>query len=366
MEISIIGFPKAGKTTVFNALTRGHAATAAYTTGSLKPNIGVVKVPDPRLQSLAAMFQPESVVPAEVQYADIPGLPEGFGAGIGIHGELLNLLQRADALLHVVRAFPDPAVPWPSAVKSPEEAAQGMGMELAVVDLGILERRVSRLEAMEKGARPQERAALHQERAFLSRVREALERDVPVGAQEFSPEERKFLGSYQFLTAKPLLMVLNLGEQDAQEAVGREKVFQERLGRPGMGFVALDGKLEAELAELTEKEEEEFRRSLGLETSGRERVVRASYALVGLISFLTAGPQEVRAWSIPRATPAARAAGRIHSDMERGFIRAEVVAFDDLAQCGGMAEARKRGLLRQEGKEYPVNDGDVITFLFNV
>jgi GTP-binding protein YchF len=366
MEITIIGYPKTGKTTVFNALTQGRAETTSYTTGTLKPNIGVAKVPDPRLGVLAEMYHPERVVFAEVQYADIPGMPEGFGASVGIHGELLNLLQRADALVHVVRDFSDPGIPTAKGGESPEVAIPGMELELTVVDLGILERRMERLRATEKGAKTQERAALQREQALLTRLTEALEQSLPVRDQELSQEERKLVANYQLLTAKPVLVVLNLGEEMAQDLTTREQEFRDRFDRPGVGAAALCGKLEMELAELADDERQEFRTSLGLAEPGRDRVIQASYRLLDLVSFLTSGPDEVRAWSVFKDTPAMESAGRIHSDIARGFIRAEVVSFNDLVACGSTAEARKRGLLRQEGKTYPMQDGDVVNFLFNV
>ena len=366
MEISVIGYPKAGKTTVFNALTQGHAETASYSTGALRPNVGVAKVPDSRLGVLADMYHPVRVVSAEVQYADIPGLPEGFGASVGIHGELLNLLQRADALLHVVRGFDNPGMPPAKGAESPAVAVPGMDLELAAVDLGILERRAARLQAMEKGAKPQERAALAQEQALLERLRASLEQDVPVRDQELSPAESKLLGNYQLLTAKPLLVVLNLGDDDAGNLLSRERELGEEFVASGVGVAAICGRIEMELAELDEEEQQEFRTSLGLAEPGRDLVIQASYRLLDLVSCLTTGPDEVRAWTIPRSTPAVTSARRIHSDIERGFIRAEVVTYDDLVACGGLPGARKRGLLRQEGKTYPVQDGDVVNFLFNV
>ena len=366
MEIGVLGYPKTGKTTVFNALTRGHAETASYVTGTLKPNVGMAKVPDKRLDGLVSLFHPQRLVPAEVQYSDIPGVGEDFGASMGIHGELLNLLQRADALLHVTRNFHDPALPYPKGGATPQEAIPGMELELALVDLEIIGRRLERLSNLKKGAKPNEIAGFRQEESLLSRLKTGLEGETPVREQELSDEERKILNNYQLLTAKPMVIVLNVGEEALDESPNQDEILQATFGRPKVRCITMGGKLEMELAQLSPREEEEFRQSLGAGNSGRENVLRISYELLGLIPFFTVGPDEVRAWTITNGTPAVKAAGKIHSDLERGFIRAEVITYDDLTQCGSLAQARTKGLLRQEGKGYIVKDGDIITFLFNV
>ena len=356
MELSILGYPGAGKTTLFNALTGARTETAAY---AARPTVGVARIPDPRLERLAELFRPQRIVPAEVHYVDIPGRPDGFS----ISGELLNTVQRADALLHVVRAFEDAAVPVHPQAPSPATAVRNMEAELALEDLAILERRLERMETLSKGAKAVERQVMEQERRLLQRVREGLEQDVPARQQTFEPHERKTMANYQLLTAKPLLVVLNVGEGHASEPV---RELLEELRGENRHVAALCGKLEMELAQLPQEEEREFREALGADGMGRAEVIRASHELLGLVSFYTFVSREVRAWSVGSATPAAQAAGVIHSDMERGFIRGEVVAFADLEGCGSLAEARQRGLLRLEGKGYPVQDGDVITFLFNV
>lgn len=356
MELSILGYPGAGKTTFFNALTGARTETAAY---NPRPTMGVARIPDSRLERLAALFGPQRVVPAEVHYVDIPGRPDGFSIG----GELLNTVQRADALVHVVRAFDDPAVPVHPQAPSPHAAARNMEAELALEDLSILERRLERMETLSKGAKAAERQVMDQERQLLQRVREGLEQGVPARRQAFAPHEVKTMSNYQLLTAKPLLVVLNVGEgQTGEPAEGLVEVVRGGDGRVS----TLCGKLEAELAQLSPEEEREFREAMGAEEIGRAEVIRASHELLGRVLFYTFVSREVRAWSVGRDTPASQAAGAIHSDMERGFIRAEVVAFADLDACGSLAEARQRGVLRLEGKSYAVQDGDVITFLFNV
>ena len=356
MELSILGYPGAGKTTVFNALTGARTDTAAYTS---RPTMGVARIPDARLERVAAIFGPQRVVAAEVHYVDVPGRPDGFSIG----GELLNTVQKADALVHVVRDFDDPAVPTHPQATSPAAAVSNMEAELALEDLAILERRLQRMETLSKGAKAAERQAMEQERRLLQRVREGLEQDVPAREQAFEAHELKTMANYQLLTAKPILTVLNVGEGQASEPV---QDLMEELGSRGRHVTALRGKLEMELAQLSPEEEREFREALGADGLGRAEVIRASHELLGQVCFYTFVSREVRAWSVGRGTPAAQAAGVIHSDMERGFIRAEVVAFADLESCGSLAEARQRGLLRLEGKGYPVQDGDVITFLFNV
>ncbi|MBI2872003.1 MAG: redox-regulated ATPase YchF [Chloroflexi bacterium] len=365
MQIALVGLPRSGRTTVFNALTRGHAETALFSTGGEQPNVGVAKVPEERLPFLAELFRPKRVVPAEVQYMDMPeSREEGKGHGIG--GQYLNILQQCDALLHVVRAFRDPGVPHEEGSVDPYRDVESMDLELAFSDLAILERRVQRLEVGLKGAKPSQRDAVLREKEALTPIKAALEKDTPIREQRIPPDLTTTLENYQFLTAKPLLVVFNIGEEDLARAGELEEEMRQRLSRPGVAGAALCGKLEMELAQMSPEEEAEFRRSLGLGQSGLERIIRISYDLMGLISFFTGGDQEVHAWTIARGTVGQKAAGKVHSDMERGFIRAEVVAYDDLHRCGSLAEARKQGLLRLEGKTYEVRDGDVIKFLFNV
>ena len=356
MELSILGYPGAGKTTLFKALTGARTETAAY---NPRPSVGVARIPDARLERLAELFGPQRIVSAEVHYVDIPGRPDGSS----ISGELLNTVQRADALVHVVRAFENPAVPVHPQAPSPDAAIRNMEAELALEDLAILERRLERMETLSKGAKAAERQAMAPERRLLQRVCEGLEQNVPARQQTFDAQERKTMANYQLLTAKPLLVVLNVGEGQAGEPI--QGLLEDLRGRNGY-VAALCGKLEAELAQLPEEEEREFREALGANGMDRAEVIRASYQLLGQVSFYTIVSREVRAWSVEGGTPASQAAGVIHSDMERGFIRAEVVAFADLDCCGSLAEARQRGLLRLEGRSYPVQDGDVITFLFNV
>jgi len=362
MKVAIIGIPKSGKTTIFNALTRGKAEVAAYSP-TLAPNIGVAKVPDARLSVLAGIFQPKKIVPAEVNYIDIAGSIKGFGKE-GAGGEFLNYLTTADALLQVVRAFADGNVPHPEGSIEPKRDIASLDLELAISDLAIIERRLDKLETSLKGAKAAERESYLKEQLLLQKIKAELERDVPIRLQGLATEELKMLSNYQFLTAKPMLIILNVGEEQIPQAAQMETEISSLY--PQFAVVALCGKLEMELAQLSDAEAKEFREALGLSKPALDRVIDLSYRLLGLISFFTTVSSELKAWTIPGGTPAPKAAGKIHSDMEKGFIRAEVISYSDLESCGNLAEARKRGLLRTEGKNYIIQDGDIVTFLFNV
>ncbi len=362
MKVAIIGIPKSGKTTIFNALTRGKVEVTAYSS-TLAPNTGVAKVPDSRLAVLEGIFQPKKTVPAEVSYTDIAGFIKGFGKE-GVGGELLNYLMTADALLQVVRAFDDNKVPHPEGSTEPKRDIASLDLELAISDLAIIERRLDKLETGLKAAKAAERESHLKEQFLLQKVKAELEKDVPIRLQSLTEEELKMLSNYQFLTAKPMLVVLNIGEEQISQASQLEGELSSLY--PQFAVVALCGKLEMELAQLSEEEAKEFREAMGLSKPALDRVIDLSYNLLGLVSFFTTVSAELKAWTIPGGTPAPKAAGKIHSDMERGFIRAEVISHDDLESCGNIAEARKRGLLRTEGKNYIIQDGDVVTFLFNV
>jgi GTP-binding protein YchF len=362
MKVAIIGLPQSGKTTIFNALTRGKADVAAYSP-TLAPNIGVAKVSDSRLSVLEGIFQPKKTVPAEVSYIDVAGSIKGFGKE-GAGGEFLNYLTTADALLQVVRAFEDDKVPHPEAGTDPKGDIAALDLELAVSDLAIMERRLEKLETSLKGAKVAEREPFLKEQLLLQKIKAELEKDKPIRIQGLPKEELKMLANYQFLTAKPMLVVLNIGERQIPQASQLEGQISALY--PQFAVVALCGKLEMELAQLSDAEAREFREAMGLIKPALERVVDLSYRLLGLVSFFTTVSSELKSWTVPGGTPAPNAAGKIHSDMERGFIRAEVISYSDLASCGNIAEARKRGLLRTEGKNYIIQDGDVVTFLFNV
>lgn len=366
MAIGIFGLPRTGKTTIFNAVTRGHADTASFRAGSTQPNVGVAKVPDPRLQALAEISHPKKIIPAEVEYYDIPAAPEGMGKTKGIGGEYLNLLQRCEALLMVCRAFVEPSVPHVEDTIDPYRDAANLELELMFSDLAILERRAERIKSQLRSAKQTERDTLNREQVLITTLREGLEAEVPVRSQDVPPEARPLLENFQLLSAKPLMIVFNIGEDDVKAIDAIEANMAEKLNREGVASGALCGKLEMELMQMEPEEEMEFRESLGAGEPGLDRMVRLSYGLLGLISFLTTGEDETRAWTIRRGTPAVEAAGKIHSDIQRGFIRAEVVSFEDLVAAGSIAESKKRATFRTEGKTYVMQDGDVVNYLFNV
>jgi len=366
VDIGIIGLGKSGKTTVFNALTKSKADTGSYAAESASPHIGTAKVPEPRLQTLADMLNPKRVVPAEVRYIDIGASVKSLIKDKGIGGEMLNQLSNADTLINVVRAFADERIPHVEGSLDVARDIAMMNLELAFSDLAIIERRLERIELSLKGAKPPERPAFLHEQEFLNKIKADLEKDIPIREMELAPVEARIITNFQFLTAKPLLIVVNIGEDQLAGAASLETELNSRYAQEKCRVITLCGKLEMELAQLDNTEAEVFRADFGLKEAGLARIIKQSYELLGLISFFTTVSNEVKAWSIPKGTSAIKAAGKIHSDMERGFIRAEVTSYDDLVKCGNFAEARKKGLLRLEGKDYIVQDGDIITFLFNV
>ena len=357
VDIGIIGLASSGKTTIFNALTRGKADIEG-----IAPHIGIARVPEPRLKILADILHPKRVVPAEVRYIDI-------GASVkdkAISGQLLSQLSNVDALNNVVRAFTDESIPHIEGSLDVERDIATIDLELTFSDLALLERRLERINTSLKGAKQPERQGLLQEQEMLMKVKADLEKDIPIRELRLTTDEVRTIANYQFLTAKPLLIMVNIGEEQLPQALSLEAELNSRYSRPKCSIITLCGKLEMELTQLDESAAEGFRSEFDMKESGLDRTIKLSYELLGLISFFTIASGEVKAWSIQDGTSAVKAAGKIHSDMERGFIRAEVIGYDDLVRCGSLAEARKRGLLRLEGKSYTIGDGDVITFLFNV
>lgn len=362
MDIGIIGFPLSGKTTLFEALTGGKGAAVAK--GRLQRAVGVTHLPDPRLHQLAQVFHPKRVTFAEVRYHDFP-IGEGAGRGLLFSGDLLNALQEMDCLLAVVRAFENPAVPPPPKGVDPKRDLTELEAELAFADLSVVERRLQRLEQTVKGAKPHERPALLHEQSVLQQVKQALERECPLREHPFAQEEHRLLANFHFLTVKPLLVVLNISEENLPRVREIENSL-DATPRPGRRVLALCARLERDLALMPPKEAEDLREGLGLGESAIRRVEQEILSLLGMLTFFTGNQDEVRAWLAPKGTSASQAAGKIHSDMERGFIRAEVVPWDTLVACGSLQEARRRGLLRSEGRNYSVQDGDVLHILFSV
>jgi len=366
VNIGIIGLPQSGKTTIFNALTRGKVDTGSCAPKGLVPHIGIAKVPEPCLQILADMLQPKRVVSAEIRYIDVGASVKDLVTDEAISGELLTQLSTVDALINVVRAFTDERIPHIEGSLDVARDITTMDLELAFSDLTIIERRLKRIETSLKGAKPPERQGLLHEQEILMKIKADLDKDMPIRELRLTSDEARIITNYQFLTAKPLLIVVNIGEDQLPEAASLETELNARYSRPHSRVTTVCGKLEMELGQLDNSAAEEFRAGFGLTESGLDRITKAAYELLEIISFFTIASDEVKAWSIQNGTNALKAAGKIHSDMERGFIRAEVISYHDLVKCGGLAEARKKGLLRLEGKNYIVQDGDVVTFLFNV
>lgn len=356
MQIGIIGLPNSGKTTIFNALTRSNTETAAFSSGQLDVHTAVVDVPDHRVDTLSAMFKPQRTIYATVTYNDIAGL-EKDSAKSGISGPLLNAIAANDALLLVVRGFEDENIIHPDDSVDPARDIVSMEAELILNDMSILERRLERLADGKNRGTPEERQAMAAEESLLRRLLAALEDEISVRKLDLSAEEKRKLGGFNLLSLKPLLTVVNAGDDDSPDAftnvVGEDTLF-------------LRGRLEAEMAQMDPAEAAEFLSEFGIEEPGLNRAIRYCYRMLGLQSFFTVGDDEVRAWTIDQNTAAPVAAGVIHTDLQRGFIRAETIAYDDLIAAGSIAEGRKQGKLRLEGKEYIVQDGDILNIRFNV
>ena len=366
MQTAIVGLAGSGKTTVFNTLTRGHAETGGY--GGVTLNVGVVKVPDERLGRLAEIFKPKKIIQADVTYVDLPAPPTSSDGRIGteeLPADHLARLRDSDALLHVVRAFEDPANPHPAGSVDPARDIEQLDLEFTLADLAMAERRLERLKGTGRHGTPAEREAAEREEVVLQRIHEGLEAGTPIRDLGLDEDASKAIRGFRFLTEKPVLVLLNVGEGD----VAGESALIDRIaaGYPHQHALvdALSAKIEMELGELEPDEAAAFMEELGITESSLDRVIALSYRLLGLVSFLTAGPDEVRAWPIADGSTAVDAAAAIHTDLAKGFIRAETVAYEDLLQLGSMAEAKKAGRLRSEGKTYRVKDGDVVEILFS-
>ncbi len=362
LRLGIVGLPNTGKSTLFNALTSGKALVANYPFATIEPNTGVVEVPDPRLDQLARIVRPARVVPATVEFVDIAGLVKGASEGEGLGNQFLANIREVDAVVHVVRCFEDPNVQHVMGSVDPLRDRAIVNLELALADLGTVERRLDRTS---RAARSGDAAARLEQR--LLRLRDALARGKPARTVAPSEDEAAAYRSLNLLTAKPELYAANVAEHELAGGnpwVEALRAAIEREGEPAE-VVAVSAKVEAELAELPPADRAEFLASLGLAEAGLDRLVRAAYHLLGLQSYFTASEKEVRAWTIHRGEKAPAAAGVIHSDFERGFIRAETVAYEDFVRAGGWKGALEQGLARAEGKDYVVRDGDVILFRFS-
>lgn len=366
MQIAIVGLAGSGKTTVFNTLTRGHAETGGF--GGLTLNVGVVKVPDERLDRLAEIFKPKKIVQADVTYVDLPAPPASSEGRVGteeLPAEHLARLRDSDALLHVVRAFEDPSVPHPSGTVDPARDLEQLDLEFILADLAMVDRRLERLASSGRHGTTAEREANEREEIVLRQLKVDLEAGRPIRDSGLDADATKAIRGFRFLTEKPVLVLLNIGERDIAAAPDRVAALRSVYDHRQAIVDALSARIEMELGELEPDEAAVFMEELGIERSGLGRVIALSYQLLGLISFLTAGPDEVRAWPIPDGSNAVEAAGAIHTDLAKGFIRAETVSYEDLVSLRSMAEARKAGRLRSEGRTYRVRDGDVLEILFS-
>ena len=366
MKLGIVGLPNVGKSTLFNSLTKAGAESANYPFCTIDPNVGIVAVPDERLDKLTEMYNSAKTTPAVIEFVDIAGLVKGASKGEGLGNQFLANIREVDAIVHVVRCFEDTNVIHVDGSVDPIRDIETINLELIFSDLEILERRIAKTT---KVARNDKTAA--KELALLERIKAHLEDGKP--AKTFDDiqeeEEEEWLKSYNLLTYKPVIYAANVAEDDLADDgaanAGVQAVREFAAGENSEVFVVC-AQIEQEIAELDDDEKKMFLEDLGLKESGLEKLIKASYHILGLISYLTAGEPEVRAWTITRGTKAPQAAGKIHTDFERGFIRAEVIAYDDMIKCGSVAAAREKGLLRSEGKEYVVQDGDMIYFRFNV
>lgn len=364
MKLGIVGLPNVGKSTLFNAITNAGAEVANYAFCTIESNVGVVAVPDYRLDELAKMYSPKKITPAVIEFVDIAGLVKGASKGEGLGNKFLSHIREVDAVIHVVRCFDNDDIMHVSGSVDPKRDIETINLELILSDLEILDRRIDRTAKAAKGDK-----SLLTELEFLKRLKTELENGVSARAVEADDDEKAILADIGLLSAKPVIYACNMSEDDFASNIEnneRYKAVCEIAKAEGAEVLPICAELEAEISSLSKEEKEMFLSDAGIESGGLDMLIQRSYNLLGLISYLTAGEPEVRAWTIKKGTKAPQAAGKIHSDFERGFIRAEVISFDELMACGSMQAAKEKGKIRSEGKDYVMQDGDIVLFRFNV